>query len=107
MGRKVIRVNSDHREQTGGHHVCGYIWLTVTPVGTCAIEKWLDTTTSLGLQLGSDMAWHVQNNAQIGGCTMQTKNAWAPAKPDSYHSCKFTLDVYDLDEYKQEVRYYR
>jgi hypothetical protein len=190
--RKVIRVNSDHREETGGHHVCGYskhtdarsagrpacdclckgdrrqdalgfernlneiskdfdvalnaatglpayvvyhfnfndagefvghmkhvvttisafrrygyIWLTVTPVGTCAIEKWLDTTTSLGLQLGSDMAWHVQNNAQIGGCTMQTKNAWAPAKPDSYHSCKFTLDVYDLDEYKQEVRYYR
>merc|ERR1712070_1203774 len=85
----------------------GYIWLTVTPVGTCAIEKWLDTTTSLGLQLGSDMAWHVQNNAQMGGCTMQTKNAWAPAKPDSYHSCKFTLDVYDLDEYKQEVRYYR
>merc|ERR1712070_261925 len=60
---------------------------------------------SLSLKLGSDMAWHIQNNGVE--CQMQTKNAWSPLKPDDYHMCKFTLDVYDLDEYRRETRYYR
>merc|ERR1712194_996258 len=64
------------------------------------IERKYDTTESFYMQGNrySNMAWHVQNNAGVGECSMQTKNAWKPVKFDQYRSCAVSLEVTDLDE---------
>jgi len=111
----VYHFNFNNRGDFTGHmqHVFtqltlvrSWIWYwKIEATGRCAIERFLNIDNSLSLKLGSDMAWHIQNNGVE--CQMQTKNAWSPLKPDDYHMCKFTLDVYDLDEYRRETRYYR
>jgi len=87
------------------------------PIGTCAIEKYMDTTNpgdlgilhdawynimylwhnSLGLKEGNNMAWHVNNNDSEGNCQMKTKELFTPPKPDEYHMCQFTAEITDLD----------
>merc|ERR1712166_1430575 len=135
--RKVIQVRSDHREEIGGKHVCGYSKHSLEKEAkgcacVCAgnrrqdangfarslneISKEFDlavrktdelptvvkynTTESFYMQGNrySNMAWHVQNNAGVGECSMQTKNAWKPVKFDQYRSCSVSLEVTDLDE---------
>merc|ERR1711865_1085093 len=87
------------------------------PVGTCAIEKYMDTKNpgnmvfvhdswfnimqawnlGMGLQSGNNMAWHVNNNDGVGSCNMKTKNLFTPPKPDVYQMCRFTAEITDLD----------